>query len=81
MGPAWNPERKTTMIIQSKDFRVPEGATVDLKKWPTGVKALYASKKQYKQRLKEHVKALSDLQRIHYAFNRYSLLKLWEYNK
>jgi PPK2 family polyphosphate:nucleotide phosphotransferase len=66
------------MIIQSNDFQVPEGATVDLNKWPTGVKALYASKKQYKQRLKEHKKALSDLQRIHYAYNRYALLLIFQ---
>ncbi|MEX2490566.1 MAG: ADP-polyphosphate phosphotransferase [Nitrospirales bacterium] len=66
------------MNIQSNDFRVPEDATVDLNTWPTGVKALYTSKKQYKQRLKEHKKALSDLQRIHYAYNRYSLLLIFQ---
>lgn len=66
------------MIIQSNDFRVPEGATVDLNKCPTGVKALYTSKKQYKKRLKEHKKALSDLQRIHYAYNRYALLLIFQ---
>jgi PPK2 family polyphosphate:nucleotide phosphotransferase len=75
---ASNPEGKTTMIIQSNDFRVREGTTVDLSKWPTGVKALYTSKKQYKQRLKEHKKALSDLQRIHYAYNRYALLLIFQ---
>lgn len=66
------------MNIQSNDFQVPEGTTVDLNKWPTGVKALYASKKQYKQRLKEHKQALSDLQRIHYAYNRYALLLIFQ---
>lgn len=66
------------MIIQSNEFQVPEGTTVDLNKWPTGVKALYTSKKQYKQRLKEHKKALSDLQRIHYAYNRYALLLIFQ---
>jgi PPK2 family polyphosphate:nucleotide phosphotransferase len=66
------------MIIQSNDFQVREGTTVDLSKWPTGVKTLYTSKKQYKQRLKEHKKALSDLQRIHYAYNRYALLLIFQ---
>jgi PPK2 family polyphosphate:nucleotide phosphotransferase len=66
------------MIIQSNDFQVPEGATVDLNKWPTGVQAFYTSKKQYKKRLNEHVKALSELQRIHYAYNRYSLLLIFQ---
>jgi PPK2 family polyphosphate:nucleotide phosphotransferase len=66
------------MNIHSKDFRVREGATVHLDKWPTGVKALYTSKTQYKKRLNEHVKALSDLQRIHYAYNRYALLLIFQ---
>jgi PPK2 family polyphosphate:nucleotide phosphotransferase len=66
------------MIIQSNDFQVPEGARVHLNKWPTRVKALYTSKAQYKKRLNEHVKALSDLQRIHYAYNRYALLLIFQ---
>jgi PPK2 family polyphosphate:nucleotide phosphotransferase len=66
------------MNIQSNDFQVPEGTAVDLNKWPTVVKALYTSKKQYKNRLKEHKKALSDLQRIHYAYNRYALLLIFQ---
>jgi PPK2 family polyphosphate:nucleotide phosphotransferase len=72
------PGERRAMIIQSNDFQVPEGTTVDLNKWPTGVKALYTSKKQYKKRLNEHVKALSDLQRIHYAYNRYALLLIFQ---
>jgi len=66
------------MIMQSKDFLVPEGTKVHLNKWPTRLKALYTSKKHYKQRLKEHRKALSDLQRIHYAYNRYALLLIFQ---
>jgi hypothetical protein len=41
------------MNIQSNDFQVPEGTTVDLNKWPTMVKAFYTSKEQYKNRLKD----------------------------
>ena len=44
------------MNIQSNDFQVPEGTTVDLNKWPTMVKAFYTSKEQYKNRLKDHKK-------------------------
>jgi polyphosphate kinase 2 (PPK2 family) len=66
------------MNIQTKGFRVEKGTTVDLSKWPTGVKAFYTSKKQDKKRLKEHKKALSDLQRIHYASNHYALLLIFQ---
>lgn len=36
-----------THPIDSRDFRVPENARVDLKKWPTHVKHVYKSKKEY----------------------------------
>jgi PPK2 family polyphosphate:nucleotide phosphotransferase len=66
------------MIIQSNDFQVPEGATVDLNKWPTRVKAFYPSKEQYKKRLNNHIEGLSSLQRLLYASNRYSLLIIFQ---
>jgi len=66
------------MNIQSNDFRVSEGTTVDLSKRPTRVKALYTSKKQYKKCLNEHVEELSSLQRLHYADNRYALLLIFQ---
>ena len=37
------------MKIHSKDFRVPEGEAVSLKKWPTDVEPLYKSKKHYRR--------------------------------
>jgi PPK2 family polyphosphate:nucleotide phosphotransferase len=67
-----------TMNIQSNDFRVSESTKVDLNKWPTRVKALYTSKKQYKKCLNEHVEELSSLQRLHYADNRYALLLIFQ---
>ena len=66
------------MKINSKDFRVPPGKSVDLKKWPTLVKPVYKSKKQYKQLLAEHVDQLSSLQQLHYASNRYALLLIFQ---
>ena len=60
--------------ITTKGFRVPTGAKLDLKKWPTHVAPVYKSKKQYHKLLKAHVKELSALQRLHYASNRYALL-------
>jgi PPK2 family polyphosphate:nucleotide phosphotransferase len=64
--------------IQSKDFRVPEGDAVNLKKWPTDVKPVYKSKKHYKDRLEEHVVQLSALQQLHYAYGQYAVLLIFQ---
>ncbi len=66
------------MKITPAEFRVPPGMTVDLEKWPTSVKPLYKSKKHYKKRLREQVEELSELQRLHYASNRYSVLVIFQ---
>jgi PPK2 family polyphosphate:nucleotide phosphotransferase len=66
------------MKIKSKDFCVQEGEQVDLKKWPTLVDPVYKSKKNYKKRLEEHVDELSELQRLHYASNRYAVLLIFQ---
>jgi PPK2 family polyphosphate:nucleotide phosphotransferase len=64
--------------IKSKDFRVPVGKKVNLEKWPTLVRPVYKSKKKYKKLLQEHVEALSALQRLHYASNRYAVLLIFQ---
>jgi PPK2 family polyphosphate:nucleotide phosphotransferase len=64
--------------IDPKTFRVKAGKNVDLKKWPTRVKPFYKSKKRYKKRLEQDVEELSDLQRLHYASNRYALLLIFQ---
>jgi len=66
------------MKIKSKDFCVKEGEQVDLKKWPTLVKPAYKSKKEYKKYLEEQVEELSELQRLHYASNRYAVLVIFQ---
>jgi PPK2 family polyphosphate:nucleotide phosphotransferase len=66
------------MRINSKDFRVPAGKTVDLKKWPTLVKPVYKSKKKYNKHLEKQVEELSSLQRLHYASNRYAVLLIFQ---
>jgi polyphosphate kinase 2 (PPK2 family) len=66
------------MKIQLKDFQVQEGDKVNLKKWPTRVKPVYKSKKQYNKLLAEQVKELSELQRLHYASNRYAVLLIFQ---
>lgn len=60
------------------DFQVKEGDKVKLKKWPTLVKPVYESKKSYHKLLDEQIDELSDLQRLHYASNRYSLLLIFQ---
>jgi len=54
------------------------GEKVKLKEWPTIVQPFCKSKKQYKKLLEEHVKALSSLQRLHYASSRYALLLIFQ---
>ena len=66
------------MKINSKDFRVPPGAKVKLREWPTTVKPFCKSTKQYQKLLEEHVEDLSSLQRLHYASNRYALLLIFQ---
>ncbi len=66
------------MKIDSKDFRVPPGDKVDLRKWPTTVDPYYKSKKQYKELLLEHMEKLSSQQQLHYASNRYALLVIFQ---
>ena len=66
------------MKIKSKNFRVQEGETVQLKKWPTRVKPVYQSKEQYQELLGEQVAELSELQQLQYASNRYSVLLIFQ---
>jgi polyphosphate:nucleotide phosphotransferase, PPK2 family len=66
------------MKINSRDFRVRPGAKVKLKEWPTRVKPFCKSKKRYQKLLEKHVEALSALQHLHYASNRYALLLIFQ---
>jgi PPK2 family polyphosphate:nucleotide phosphotransferase len=66
------------MKIDIKDFRVPQGKKVELDKWPTQVKPVYKSKKEYKALLEKQVEELSAQQRIHYASNQYAVLLIFQ---
>ena len=66
------------MKIETKDFRVREGETVKLKKWPTRVKPFYRSGDEYRSILKRHVEKLSDLQELHYASNSQAVLLIFQ---
>jgi PPK2 family polyphosphate:nucleotide phosphotransferase len=66
------------MKIRCNEFRVPPDKDVNLKKWPTVVKPFYKTKRDYQKQLQEHVAQLSSLQRLHYAYDRYSLLLIFQ---
>jgi PPK2 family polyphosphate:nucleotide phosphotransferase len=66
------------MKIHTKDFRVAEGAEVNLKRWPTKVDVVYKSKHQYKKLLEEHVEKLSAQQQLLYADNRHAILLIFQ---
>jgi PPK2 family polyphosphate:nucleotide phosphotransferase len=66
------------MKIDPKDFRVPSGKNVRLRKWPTDIRPLYKSEKQYKELLASDVAELSAQQRLLYASNGYSVLLIFQ---
>ena len=66
------------MKIHTKDFRVEEGAEVDLEKWPTRVERVYKSKDQYKKLLEDHVARLSAQQQLLYASDRHAILLIFQ---
>lgn len=66
------------MKINSKDFQVPPEAEFNLVNCPTKVKPFFKSKKHYHKRLDESVDELSELQRRHYASNRYAILLIFQ---
>lgn len=66
------------MKMDTAGYQVKAGTAVDLDKWPTKVKSICESKKDYRKLLKDQVEEMSDLQRLHYAFDRYSLLLIFQ---
>jgi len=66
------------MKIHSDDFRVREGAAVELGKWPTRVAPIYKSKDQYRDMLADHIRQLSAQQNLLYADNRYAVLFIFQ---
>ena len=66
------------MKIDADRFRVRPGERVRLKKWPTRVKPVYASKAESEAQLARHVEQLSELQNLLYADDRYALLLIFQ---
>jgi PPK2 family polyphosphate:nucleotide phosphotransferase len=66
------------MHIESNDYRVREGVSVDLKKWPTCVDPIYKTGEQYQKLLNKHVEALSEQQELLYASDSYAVLLIFQ---
>jgi PPK2 family polyphosphate:nucleotide phosphotransferase len=66
------------MHIKSSNFRVREGAEVDLREWPTRVDPVYGTNAEYQDLLRKHVNALSAQQELLYASDRYAVLVIFQ---
>lgn len=64
--------------INSEDFRILPGRSVDLAGWPTIVKPFFQSQDQYLQILGTHVQGLSARQDVHRASGRYAVLIIFQ---
>jgi len=64
--------------IDSNLFRLGFEEKLDLTEKPTSIEPLFKSARQYKKILKNHVKDLSALQRLHYAADRCALLLIFQ---
>ncbi len=65
-------------IKNCDSFRVKPGEDVDLKKRPTSIKPVYASKADYRALLEAHVAQMSDLQELLYATNKHAVLVIFQ---
>ena len=66
------------MRFDSDDFKVREGHTVKLHKWPTRIAPFCVTKRQYRKALREHVEQLSAQQELLYAANRHAILLIFQ---
>jgi PPK2 family polyphosphate:nucleotide phosphotransferase len=66
------------MHVKSSDFRVREGAEVNLREWPTRVDPVYGTNEEYQVLLRNHVNALSAQQELLYASDRYAILLIFQ---
>jgi PPK2 family polyphosphate:nucleotide phosphotransferase len=64
--------------IRTADYRVKPDSKVDLTQWPTAIKPVYRSKRDYQTLLQTHTDQLSRLQDLLYASNREALLLIFQ---
>ncbi len=65
-------------MIESGRFRVAPGSRPRLADQDSLIAPFYASRGDYRRQLQRHVKALSRLQRVHYAANAHALLVIFQ---
>src|SRR5579871_3780226 len=66
------------MKIHLKDFRVASRGHINLKHWPTRIKGVYKSDKEYKHLLEDDLAELRHFQELLYASNSYSILLIFQ---
>jgi PPK2 family polyphosphate:nucleotide phosphotransferase len=66
------------MKIRTRDYRVPQGVKVRLRKWPTRVPPVYETNGDYEKMLARHVERLSALQELLYASDQFTLLVIFQ---
>src|SRR5580698_8819034 len=66
------------MKIDPEDFRVPEGKTFHIEKWPTRIKPFYESKDDYQAMLRDHTARMDQQQQLLYASNQHALLLIFQ---
>src|SRR5436190_24259406 len=64
--------------IGTDRFRAKEGSSISLEDWPTSVKPLFESKREFKKAHAAHIEELSRLQNLLYANDLYSLLLIFQ---
>jgi len=64
--------------MHAEKFRVREGSSVELKRWPTIIDPVYRSDDDYTAMLSRRVAELSAQQEMLYASNRYALLLIFQ---
>jgi PPK2 family polyphosphate:nucleotide phosphotransferase len=66
------------MKIHPDSFKAPPGKKVRLSRWATGIRPLYKSEKQYKERLVQDASELNVLQQRLYASGTYAVLLIFQ---
>jgi len=64
--------------MHAEKFRVREGSSVELKRWPTMIDPVYRSDGDYAAMLTRHVAELSAQQEMLYASNRHAILLIFQ---
>ncbi len=64
--------------MHAEEFRVREGSSVELKRWPTMIDAVYRSDADYATMLSRHVAELSAQQEMLYASSHYAILLIFQ---